>query len=342
MKSATKYRATHNSTAVGCCAVTGSNITRVKRTLFALLAAIVLSAFSTPAHTEVVDRVVAIINDNIITLSELNAATSMALENISGNKPTDKKSIDEFKKSSLDNLINQKLIKQASDAAGIDISKKEIDNAIEDVKKQNNLTQESLMLALARSNLTMREYREQMQEQLREAKFVDIEFKSKISVLSEEVEDYYRQNIKEFLQPSTFRARMILLPGTDKEIQALKLSAIEEGIRKGESFAELASQYSEGPGASEGGDLGWLSKGELDSTLEAVIDRLKTGEVSPPVTRPEGIYLLQLTRSRASAPASIAESTPVIQKTLFNRRMEKRFASWLKEARRLAHIEIRL
>lgn len=342
MKSATTNSATRKNAATGPSLSTARGTSRVKRTLFAFLSAILLSTLCTPAHSELVDRVVAIINDNIITLSELNAATNMALEEVSGAKPADSKNKSEFTKSALDNLIDQKLIKQASDTAGIDISKREIDNAIEDVKRQNNLTQESLMLALVQSNLTMREYREQMQEQLREAKFVDIEFRSKINVLAEEIEDYYRQNIKEFLQPPTFRARMIFLPGTDKEVQAKKLSAIKEGLTKGEKFAELARQYSEGPGASEGGDLGWLSKGELDSALDNAIYKLKIGEISSPVTRPEGVYLLQLTRSRASAPASIAESTPKIQKTLFSRRMEKRFASWLKEARRRAHIEIRL
>ncbi len=317
---------------------------RLKRRVCTAIAAVILALLSLPtlSHAEVVDRIVAVINDHIITLSELNTATNVALDNVDGKKPANKKSIFEFRNKALETLINRKLIKQASDAAGIDVNEREIDSAIEDVKKENNLTKEKLMLALAQNGLTMREYREQLKEQIREVKFVDIEFKSKISVLDDEVEDYYRQNINEFLQAPTFRARMIFLPGTDKSVQKKRLAIIEDELKKKVTFEELARQYSEGPNAQDGGDLGWLSKGELDPALELELEKLKINEVSQKITRPEGIYLLQLTRSREAEPASITESTPAIQKTLFNRRMEKRYNSWLKEARKSAHIEIRL
>ena len=316
---------------------------RLKERLCAILtAAILLLVFQAPLHAEVVDKIVAVINNHIITLSELNAATNVALDKITGEKPTDKKSLLEFRSTALETLINQKLIKQASDAAGIDVNEREVDNAIEDVKKEHNLTKETLLIALARNGLTLREYREQMTEQIREAKFIDMEFESKISVLTDEIEDYYRQNIDEFIQPPTYRARMIFLPNSDESILNKRLAAIKEGLEKKEEFAELARQYSEGPNAVDGGDLGWLSKGELDPTLEQAIEKLKINEVSSAVSRPEGIYLLQLTRSREAEPASIEESTAVIHKTIFNRRMEKRYNTWLKEARKYAHIEIRL
>ncbi len=319
-----------------------------KKPLKALLSIAVtvaaLFCVSTPVltHAEVVDRIVAVVDDSIITLSELNVAAGMALNKVKDEKKGGKKDAKVVRTGALDKLINQKLIKHASDSAGIDVTEREVDNAIEDVKKQNNLTKKNLMLALAQNGLTMREYREQMKAQLREAKFVNMEFKSKISILPEEVEDYYRQNIEKFLQPPTFRARMIFLPSSDISVQQARLSVIKEGLKKNERFADLARQYSDGPSASNGGDLGWLSKGELDSVLEHEIEKLEKGEVSPVIKRPEGIYMLQLTQKREASPASLAEVTPSIQQTIFSRRLKNRLSSWLKEERKAAHVEIRL
>ncbi|HXI10866.1 MAG TPA: SurA N-terminal domain-containing protein, partial [Thermodesulfobacteriota bacterium] len=123
----------------------------------ALLAAFI-AAFASPSSAEVVDRIVAVINDSVITLSELNAATAVALDKLDAGEKKDPAKMEELRAKVLDGLVEQKLVKQAADKAGIDISEREIDNAVEDIKKQNNLTQESLLLALAQSGLTVREY----------------------------------------------------------------------------------------------------------------------------------------------------------------------------------------
>lgn len=294
------------------------------------------------AGSEVVDRIVAIINDSVITMSELNAAAAMAADKQNEEDKKDAKKMGELKSKVLDGLIEQKLVKQASDKAGIDVSEREIDSAVDEVKKQNNMSHEALLLALAQNGLTLKEYREQLKEQIRQYKFINKEFRSKISIQNEEIEDYYKQNIEEFYAMPSFKARMILLSSSDKKTLEPRLKAVEDGIAKGEDFSALARQYSDGAYASSGGDLGYLKSGEIDKTLEAELLKLKPGGLTAPLERPEGIYILQLVDVRRGEPKPLDEVRGFIHDKLFNKIMEDRFSFWLKEVKKTAHIEIRL
>ena len=307
----------------------------------ALLAAFI-AAFASPSSAEVVDRIVAVINDSVITLSELNAATAVALDKLDAGEKKDPAKMEELRAKVLDGLVEQKLVKQAADKAGIDISEREIDNAVEDIKKQNNLTQESLLLALAQSGLTVREYREQLKEQIRQVKFMNKEFRSKISIQPEEIEDYYKANMEEFYGPASYRINLIFIPSDDKTVEAQKLREVKAGLARGDDFRNIASHYSEGPAASQGGDMGYMKEGEMDKAIEAAAKKLKTNEVSPPIPTPEGTYFIQLTDRKRSAPKPLEEVRGYIYDKLFKKIMDERFNFWLKEVKRYAHIEIRL
>lgn len=291
---------------------------------------------------EVVDRIVAIINDSVITLSELNAATAVALDRLGADEKKDPAKVEELKSRMLDNLVEQKLVKQAADKAGIDISEREIDNAVDDIKRQNNLTQESLLLALAQSGLTLREYREQLKEQIRQVKYINKEFRSKISIQPEEVEDYYKTNMDEFYGPASYRVNLIFIPSNDKAVEKQKLKEIKEGIARGDDFRNIASHYSEGPAASLGGDMGYMKEGEMDRAIEEAAKKLKINEVSSPIATPEGTYFIQVIDVKKPAAKPLDEVSGYIHDMLFKKVMDERFNFWLKEVKRYAHIEIRL
>jgi peptidyl-prolyl cis-trans isomerase SurA len=310
-----------------------------------IIAAFGLSALlftAAPSGAETVDRVVAIINDSIITLSELNAATAVAMEKLGVRSGEDKRKVDEVRATILDTLIEQRLVKQAADRAGIEISEREIDNAVDDIKKQNNMTQEQLLTALAQSGLTQKEYREQLKEQIRQVKFINKEFRSKISIQSEDIEDYYRQNAKEFGGPAVYRMNMIFLPSDDRKVMEERLKLVAEGFAKGEDFRQLASHYSDGPSPSLGGDLGYLKSGEMESWIEEAAKALKPGQASPAITRPEGVYFIQLTEYKPAETRPLSEVRGLIQDRLFKKIMDERFSFWLSEVKRYAHLEIRM
>jgi peptidyl-prolyl cis-trans isomerase SurA len=294
------------------------------------------------ARAEVVDRVVAIINDSIITLSELNAATALAVDNLPGAEKIEGVKIIELKTDILDSLIEQKLVKQASDSAGIGVSEREVDNAVEEVRGQNKLSHEQLMLALAQSGLTYKEYREQLTEQIRQVKFLNMEFRSRISIQEEEIEDYYNQHIDEYLRPPTVRIRMIFLSNKDAKLKELRRREIDKGLTNGEEFASLARQYSEGPATESGGDMGRLAATELDAAFTEALKGLAPGQTSQWITKPDGMYLLKLIERNPGTPAPLKELRAEIYEELFNKTMEERFSAWLQERKKFAHIEIRL
>ncbi|MBI2412068.1 MAG: SurA N-terminal domain-containing protein [Deltaproteobacteria bacterium] len=308
----------------------------------ALAPLLFVTLFCAPAKAEVVDRVVAVINDSIITLSELNAAAAMATEKLSPADKKDGKKADELRSKMLDGLIEQKLVKQAADKAGIDISEREIDLAVDDIKRQNGLTQESLLLALAQSGLTYKEYREQLKEQIRQVKFINKEIRSKIMVLPEDIEAYWRQHRNDFVSPPSYRLNMIFIPSADKEVYKLKLKAVEDGIKKGEPFGELAMAYSEGFGAASGGEMGWMKAGELDRAVEDAASKLKAGSIAGPMINSEGAYFIELVEMKAAAQTPLEEVKDRIQDKLFKKTMDERFDFWLEEVKKYAHIEIRL
>lgn len=312
------------------------------RFLSVLPALCLFGAAPSQSSAEVVDRIVAIVNESVVTLSELNAATAVALDKIAPDAKKDGKGIVELKGKVLDSIIEQKLVKQAADSAGIEISEREVDNAIEDVKKQNEMTEDALMLALAQNGLTYREYREQLKEQIRQVKFIGKEFRSKISIQNEEIEDYYRQNQDEFAGPASYRVRMIFVPSNNADLMNRKIGIVKDGLKAGMEFARLAAEYSDGPEAGAGGDLGYVKSGELDKAIEEAVKRLSINEISEPVFLPEGVYFLQLLDSKAPEPRPLAEVGKEIQEKLFKKMMDERFAFWLKEVKTFAHIEMRL
>ncbi|TAN63232.1 hypothetical protein EPN18_02990 [bacterium] len=297
---------------------------------------------ATTATAEVVDKIVVIINDNVITLSEVNASAVLAAERLPDEAKADVKKMAEIKATILENVIEQKLVKQASDKAGIDVSEKEIDNAIEEVKKQNSFSHEALLLALAHSGLTYREFREQQKEQIRQVKFINKEFRSKIAVPDDEVLDYYKQNTGEFNTAASYRARMIFLSSKDKNLQKLRLKAITDGLKDKLEFEDLARDYSDGALAAEGGDLGYIKTGELDKTFEELVFKLSAGGVTEPIDKPEGIYIIQLVDLKRGSPRPFDEVKNIIRDKIFNKIMEERFTFWLKEAKKAAHIVVRM
>ncbi|MBI5892691.1 MAG: peptidylprolyl isomerase [Deltaproteobacteria bacterium] len=301
------------------------------------------------ANAGVVDKVVAIVNDSVITLSDLNTAASIKMDDLQKiGKPEEKKRMMETKSKALDQLIERKLVEQASNKAGITVSEREIDNAIDDVKKQNNLNQDALLRALAANGLTFKEYRSQLKDQIRQMKFVSKEFRSKITVADDDIEAYYKQNIERFYEPVTIRISQIFLAVprniTDMQKQDIEQKAkdILMKIRQGEDFAKLALAYSQGPNPENGGDLGFLKVGEIDPTIEKIALNLKSGETSGIIPTKLGLFIIQVTEKKEKEPKPFETVKNNIKNILFQNIVDERFKLWLEEQKSISLIEVNL
>ena len=138
----------------------------------------------------------------------------------------------------IDNLIEQKLIKQGADRVGIEVSEEDIDVAVNDVIEQNGVTKEIFIAMLSRSGLTLKEYREQLRERIREIKFVNQRFRSKVSVEEADMEEYYIQNINKFNAPPSVRLRIIFFSDKDKELMERRLNIVLKELKDGGRFRE--------------------------------------------------------------------------------------------------------
>ena len=295
-----------------------------------------------PASAEIVDRIVAVVNDSVITLSELKAAMALAGDE-AGEKSSELLPTGvELKSRVLDSLIEQKLIRQASDRAGIEISEIEIDKAVDSVLEKNGITEDALLVALAESGLTLSEYREQLRERLREQKFINAQFRSKVVLSSEEIEEYYTQNLEKYYRAPALRLAIIFFSNSDEELLDKKLKIVRRGLEAGEAFAKLAREYSEGPAVEEGGDLGLMNVNDFDSVIAEVAERLDEGDVSEPILGPKGVTFIKVIEKKLTEVRPLEELKNDIYQELYALVLEEKFSSWLKESRVFSHIEVRL
>jgi len=298
---------------------------------------------------DVVNAVIAVVNDEVITLHDvtreaLPAETEAAKKGILND--TDRKKI---RLTALDHLIEKKLTEQKIKELNIRVTEEEIIQAIDDVRKQNNIpSQEALITALASQGLSFDQYRNQLREQIEKLKLVSMEVRAKVQVGETEMRDYYAANQSKYREEESYRARHIFFKTGDKatpdEIQRSKTTALAvlKDAKAGKDFAELAKKFSEDPAArKDGGDLGSFKKGDMQPELEKAILTLKPGEISDLVSTPIGFHIIKL-ESRTSGTTKPFESVKAgIEEILYHNKSEERFNQWARELRSKASVEIK-
>ena len=317
--------------------------------LFPILLATLLLMAPVPASADVINAIAAVVNDDIVTLYEVNSEALPIIREAEKKATLDDAARSRIRRTALDRLIEKRLVEQKIHELNIKVSEEEVRQAIEDVKKQNNIpSQEALVAALANQGLSFDQYRNQLQEQLEKLKLVSMEVRSKIHVGESEVHDYYEANRAKYTGEESYRARHIFFKTSEKatadEIKQSMTTALAvlADAKSGKDFAELARNYSEDPAArKDGGDLGSFKKGDMQPELEAALSNMKPGEVSELVHTPVGFHIIKL-EERVSGVLKPFESVKAeIEETIYRRKSEERFSQWAKELREKASVEIR-
>ena len=311
-----------------------------------LLAGVILT-FS-PSRAEVVDRIIAYVNDDIITLSELNERTNafVAARRQNPFLREEEQSLEEIRRNILDLLINERLAAQEISRLKISVSDEEMAEAIGTILRENRLTQETLEAKLRQDGKTIEDLREQIKAGLEQKKLVNREVSSKTVITDEMIQAYYEDHIEEFQRKERWRIQDIYLPftptDTPEERTHLRNVAkrILERLRTEGDFTSLAKRYSQGPGAEAGGDLGFFSKGELEPVLEAAIEALKPGEVSPDIETTRGIHIIKLTEVDKTPAKPLEEVEGTIRDLLYRREVDFRYREWLSGLRERSYVKI--
>ncbi len=301
-----------------------------------------------PASAEILDRVVATINDGAIMQSELQEALELYQHQMGQQTPGMMSDRDTMavKRRVLEDLIDKSLIEGFAVKAGIEASDAEIDRAIDEVLARAHISEDELREALKQDDLSYEEYRDQIRDQLIKAKMIQREIRARINITDKQIEEYYLDHPDEFRAEEGALLRHILFPlphqPTSEAVEAAVKEAnrVRQEILDGKPFPEAATQYSKDATAGQGGWLGFFRKGSLSPEMEAGIVDLEEGQVSEPIQTALGIHLLKVEEKTTGDIRPLEKVRSSIQEKLYEEAAERQFEEWRKELRKNAHIEV--
>lgn len=296
---------------------------------------------------ELVDRIVAVVNDDVILLSDLDQALAPVrkqLESSGYSEVQQKIVLENQKQKALNGLIDQKLTDQQIKKYGISVPDAAVDRSIEHIKAVNNLSDDDLKRVLDMDGVTYEDYRKQIKTQMLQSRLVNIEVKSKIVVTEQDIKAYYETNRSQYAGQTKYHLRHILLRvdsplqnERDKVLQEMK--QLQEQLQKGASFAQLAKTHSQAATATDGGDLGFFEARLLAAPIREALKDLQPGQMTSIIDTEQG-YQLFLVEEITSTGRSLEQASQEIEEKLLSEAREKKFKAWLDELRQKAHIQI--
>jgi len=301
------------------------------------------------AASELLDRIVAVVNEDIILLTELNDRMRPYVQRIRQqgfDADQERKMLFKVREEMLNRLVDEKLTDQEIRRNDIQVDDSEIDRTIERIKQSNYFTDEDLRQYLEREQLTMQEYRAQIKEQVQRTRLVNYQVKSKIVITEEEIQAYYDSHPEEYGGKVSYHLRNILMRvpeySTDAEKQAVaaQIQQIREQIDAGESFGALAIRFSQGPAAADGGDLGEFERESLSPQIQAALDGLQEGQATAVLDTDVGFQLFYVESIKRSQGTPLDSVRGEIQQKLFAEVVDKKFIAWLEDLRSQSHIKI--
>jgi len=297
----------------------------------------------------VVDRIVAVVNQEIITLSEVERMIGHLKQEIEAENRLERRSrVNELSRMALERLIEEKLIDQEAKRSGIKAAAKEIDGAIEEIKRRNSATQEDMERALAKEGLTLEAFKKDIEKKIIRTKVIQWAVKVEPNMGEKELRDFYLKNSDRYRTEESYRPGHILFkvpkeaaPEEVREIRA-KCQKVLGKIKAGEDFGELAILYSEDISSKDRGDLGVFKKGELLPAFEKEALRLNIGEVSNIVRTDFGFHIIRLLDRRGGDPLPYEDVKEKVRQDYLEREFDKGLKQFLTTLRGKSIIEIKL
>ncbi len=308
-----------------------------------LLAAVGLAAVLGPAQ-DVVEEIVAIINDEVITLSfykrQYDSRVQAARAQLQGADLD--KFMETLKPELMDELITNMLLLQMAKEKNYNVTE-QVKSAIESLKKENNIaSDDELKRALQSQGLEWDPWLKQLEEMIMMRLVVDTEVNRSIVLDDAEIVDYYKKHSAEFVEPEEYKIRAIYLNAADADEAALetKKKEIEDKLKAGGNFEEISGTSSDDPVKETKGDLGTMKKGQIDAALQQALDKMKTGEVSPWVKAKAGWYLLKIEEKKDSRLLPFEEARKGIENRLFGEKQAVKLKEFLDKIKKTSYIKI--
>ncbi len=311
---------------------------------FLLLATIGPAAPATGQEKVLANRIVAEVNDDIITLYELNQAAAPFVRRVRSMGRAleeERKLLYEVREQTLNQLIEAKLTDQEIRRYNITVSTEAIDNAIEEIKKRSLMTDQQLRATLQKEGMTMDDYREQVKNKILRSRLVNRQVKSKIVITDEDIRAAYEEKKAEYGGDTHVRLRQIVVIPSEGPIEAQqRMQSVLLKLDEGLAFADVAREFSDGPTAADGGFLGEFKVDDLSDQIRGALKGLKTGDHTSILETGRGLQLFYVDDIRLVAGKSLEEAAPEIEDKLYDQIVNRKFADWLAELRERSHIRI--
>ncbi len=302
------------------------------------LALLFLASTAVPVRSEIVDRIVAVVNGEIITLFELNQALKPILKKHDADgSGLPLESVAMLRRDLLERLIDSMLLGQEINRYDISVSAVEVENYIRTFKEQNNLNDGQLNKFLQLENMTRQEYEDNIRQDLLKHRLIGGMVQRKIVVTGDEVQEYYEKNKNLYQRQKQVRLELIVLP-SNVDAASLRKDIAEGSI----SFAEAARKYSIGPGGEQGGDIGMLGWDDLGPVWREALEGVPVGEMTQPFFLEGKEAFLRLTSLEEGKLKALSEVESEIIDRLYGPKFEMQFTEYMQKLRKKAVIDVRL
>lgn len=309
-----------------------------------VILAALLVGLAAPAFDQVVEEIVAVVNDDIITLSEFKEYHDSVYQMIRSQFQGEEfdTQYERAKKEMLDTMITDLLLLQMAKKRQYNVGE-EVKNYVEKLKRDNNIESDAqFRQALLQQGIQYEQFLKQIEENLLRQILVSQEVDRTIVIDEAEGVNHYKLNPAAFTEPEEYKLRAIYLSAetrTPEQLEARK-EEIDERINSGQDFTFLAGTLGDSPLAENQGDLGFIKKGELDKALEEAVVKLAAGEPAPWVQAKNAWYRLKLEEKKESRLKPYDEVKKDIWENLFMEKKTKKLGEFLKDLRAKNYVKI--
>ena len=296
---------------------------------------------------EIVDRIVAVVNNEVITYLELEREIRPYQEQIKSrgyDEDEEREMLFKLREDMIYRLIDDKLADQEIKKNKITISDAEVDASIERLKAGRMWSDEDLRRALESEGMTLQELRQSMKSQALRNRLVGQEVRSKIVITQEEVRAYYDRLAAEYQGDLLYHLRNIIIKIASekeggREASRTKMEMVLQRLANGESFASLAQKYSESSLAKKGGDLGKIKYDDFSPQIKTALEGLGPGDHTDVLDTDQGFQVYFVEAVAMEGGRSFEEASPEIEENLYNDAVDKKYAEWLEDLKSQAHIK---
>ena len=313
----------------------------IKLTVLIITLACLLAAAG--AQTDSADKIIAAVNNEVITLTDLRRAISPVIAQYSATYSQEEMldKVRQLQRDGLKQLIENRLIIQASQTDKFVVEDLDIQEGLKNIRSRFS-SEDEFLKGLSEQGMTLADLRKSIMEQYILKYYPKEKIFKKIIVSPAEIEDYYKNNLSKFEEKEMFRLKHIMIKKDEgaEEKSRILIKEIDERLSKGEDFSSLAKKYSQGPNAAEGGDMGFIPKGNLIPQLEKAAEALGIGERSAIIETPIGYHIIFLAAKKERRLKPLSEASKEIEETLQKEKSKQSYDDWIRKLRGKAYIKI--